>query len=386
MDSDNRELVVQIQRFTASSISMLNLLRNACLRSSNVGLSERDIRSKDRFLKSTFEFIEQMKDPNNDFDFTRFIRKAFTTLKLQQHCEYLINKDKCLFEVRDNNNKIMTILPGIDLKIGYALLEDNKEDEKKAPIKPDAKSTTKPADKPTSELVLFWQYMYLFSSSVFNLIKTSNESAFEKKYAHVTDTLNALETDISKTGVMFNDQIFNPFIGVDGCDRPCSVDDMFTGGELPKQCNVSIDTVLSTLGVDKMFDEKKLQEELQNFTEENANEATDKIVGLLGASNNTEVREVCNTLIKDIVYNFKENGVANIGDTLKQVATNAKMTIDPSKMKQTASSMQHFIANGQETMKDMKDANGNPIGQQLMNSMAVPLNMMNMMNISKPAQ
>lgn len=355
MSHDNRELVVQIQSFTASSISMLNLLREACLKTNDNGLSERDVKSRERFLNSSLAFIEQMKDPDNDFDFTRFIRKAFTTLKIERQCEYLINKDKLLFEVRDANNKIMTILPGIDLKIGYACLIE-------------------------SDITLFWQYMYLFSSSVFNLIKKSNENAFESKYIHVTNTLTKLELDISKTGVLFNNQIFNPFIGVDGCVEPCSIDDMFTGGELPKQQNVSIDTVLSMLGVDKLFDEKKLQDELKNFTDEHASEATDKIVNLLGAGGNAEVREVCNTLIKDIVYNFKENGIANVGDTLKKVADNARNSIDPNKMKQTASSMQHFIAHGQETMKDMKDANGNPIGQQLMNSMAVPLSMMNMMN------
>jgi hypothetical protein len=359
MSQDNRELVVQIQRFTASSISMLNLLRTACLRKNINDACERDVRSRDRFLTSSQSFIDQMKDPNNDFDFTRFIRKAFATLKLDNHCNYLINKDKTLFEVRDSSNKIMTILPGIDLKIGYVCMDD-------------------------TETTAFWQYMYLFSSSVFHLIKNSNEKSFVHKYVHVTDALKILETDISKTGVMFNNQIFNPFIGVGDNKDGYSVDEMFTGGELPKQQNVSIESVLSMLGVDKMFDEKKLQEELKNFNEEHANEATDKIIGLLGATNNPEVREVCNTLIKDIVANFKENGISNVGDTLKKVAENAKMTIDPNKMKQTANSMQHFMANSQDTMKDMKDADGKPIGQQLMNSMSVPLSMMNFMSKQNP--
>lgn len=355
MSQDNRELVVQIQRFTASSVSMLNLLRVACSRKNDNDISENDVRAIDRFLSASQAFIDQMKDPNTEFDFTRFIRKAFTTLKLKNHCDYLINKDKTLFEARDENNKIMTILPGINLKIGYAWMNDE-------------------------EIILFWQYMYLFTSAVFHLIKSSNESSFAKKYTHVTETLKILETYISKTGVMFNNQMFNPFIGVgDNTENVYSVNEMFTCGELPKQQTVSIDSVLSMLGVDKMFDEKKLQEELKNFNDDNAEEATDKIMGLLGASNKPEVREVCNTLIKDIVSNFKENGIANIGDTLKKVAENAKTSIDPNKMKKTASSMQNFMANGQESMKDMKDANGNPIGQQFMNSMAVPLSMMKLM-------
>jgi hypothetical protein len=138
------------------------------------------------------------------------------------------------------------------------------------------------------------------------------------------------------------------------------------------------------LGVDKMFDEKKLNEELKEIGDKQINEATEKIVGLLGASNNPEVKDVCNILIQDIVNNFKENGISNIGDTLKKVAENAKKNIEISKMKKTAESMKFFMANSQNNMKDMKDANGNPIGQQMMNSMAIPLNMMNFMNKSAP--
>jgi hypothetical protein len=140
------------------------------------------------------------------------------------------------------------------------------------------------------------------------------------------------------------------------------------------------------LGIDKMFDEKKLHEELKNFNEQHANEATDKIVGMLGAANNPEIREVCNILINDIVRDFKENGLSNVSETLMKVAENAKRNIDINKMRKTADSMKHFMANGQEAMKDMKDANGNPIGQQLINSMSVPLSMMNMMQQRFPSQ
>ncbi|VBB18295.1 hypothetical protein YASMINEVIRUS_758 [Yasminevirus sp. GU-2018] len=355
MSADNRETIIQIQRFTASSISMLNLLRTACLRMNDAELSERVVKGKARFMTSSQSFIDQLKDPETDFDYTRFIRKAFGTLKTTTHCEMLVNRDGKLFEARDEDGKIMTILPGLDLKVGYNFLDEK-------------------------ETVVFWQYMFLFSSAVFRLIKASNESAFEKKYVHVANAMTSMEAEIAKTGIMFNNQIFNPFIGVGDDKTGYSVNEMFTGGELPKQQNVSIESVLSMLGVDKMFDEQKLQDELKNFNEQHATEATDRIVGLLGASNNPEVREVCNVLIKDIVSNFKQNGINNVGDTLMKVAENAKKTIDAKKMQQTAESMKYFMANSQETMKDMKDANGNPIGQQLMNSMAVPLSMMNLMS------
>lgn len=353
---DNKETIVQIQRFTASSISMLNLLKETCSKQQDQDLSEKMIRSRDKFISTSESIIDNMKDPDEEFDFTRFIKKAFSTLKTKSSCELLINKDEKLFEIRDESNKIQTILPGLDLKVGYGFLTD-------------------------SEKITFWQYMYLFSSSVFRMMKSSNEESFERKYSDVIESMKKIEDEIAKTGIMFNNHIFNPFIGVgdDKKGQMYGVNELFTGGELPKQQNVSIESVLSMLGIDKMFDEEKLHEELKNFSDENATEATARIASLLGANNNPEVMEVCNMLIKDIVKNFKETGLSNIGETLANVAENAKKTIDQNKMAKTAKSMQYFMQNSKELMSSMKDANGNPIGEQLMNSMSIPLSMMNMM-------
>jgi hypothetical protein len=359
--NSNKETVNYIQRFTASSISMLNLLQTGCIKQNTEDSRNKDKRIKDKFMESSQKFIDTMKDPNEEFDYTRFIKKAFTTLKTKEQCAQIRSKDPELLNIRDKENKIVTILPGLDLKIGYKCLTEE-------------------------EKVIFWQYMYLFIDSVFCLIRNNNVSKFPR-YEHVVETLIFIDVELAKTGVMFKNQIFNPFVGVDGDgdDKTgYSVDQMFTGGELPKQHQMSIESVLSMLGVDKMFDEKKLNEELKEIGDKQINEATEKIVGLLGASNNPEVKDVCNILIQDIVNNFKENGISNIGDTLKKVAENAKKNIEISKMKKTAESMKFFMANSQNNMKDMKDANGNPIGQQMMNSMAIPLNMMNFMNKSAP--
>lgn len=359
IDRREKQIIRQIQRFTVSSIGMLNLLQDVCSRKQTddpSSLQDKENRSIEKFIESSHKFVKCMRDTENEFDYTRFIKKSFKTLKPEQQCLQLKSKDPELFNVRDEENKIVTILPGLDLRCGYKYMNE-------------------------AENKLFWQYMYLFSSSVFNLIRNSNVTRFEK-YKHIVETLDFIERDIAKTGIVFNNQVFNPFMGVDGNDNNqnnYSVEEMFTGGELPRQQNVSIESVLSMMGVDKIFNESKLNDELKNIGDEQINEATAKIVGLLGAANNPEVKEVCNVLIQDIVNNFKENGINNVGDTLKRVAENAKKNIEISKMKKTAESMKFFMSNSQEKMKNMKDANGNPIGQQIMNSMSIPMSMMNML-------
>lgn len=362
MNTDQKELIIQMQRFTASSISMLNLLQTACSRQQDSDIDEGSRRSKARFMDSSQKFIDNFRDQKSqddeeneeEFDYTRFIKKAFTTLRSKEQCRQLVEKDVELFSLRDENNKIVTILPGLDLRFGFRFLDEK-------------------------ERVLFWQYMYLFSSSVFNMIKAGNESRFDK-YVHIKETMETVEAEMAKTGIAFNNQVFNPFIGVGDSVQNYSVNEMFTEGELPKQHQVSIESVLSMLNINKIFDEQKLNDQLKNIGDNQINEATEHIVKLLDAGENPEIKEVCNMLIQDIVENFKENGISNIGETLRKVAQNAKTNITIDKMKRTAESMKHFMANSQEKIKDMKDENGNPIGQKMMNTMAVPLSMMNIGN------
>ena len=349
---NKEELVSQIQRFTASSISMVQLLQDVV----SASTLSKDSKAVARFLSSGNQFVDNLRTRDNSLDYTRFIKKAFGVLRERDRCQYIIDKNHQLFNIRDIDNKIVTIIPGIDLRVGYGLLD---------------------ADQKTQ----FWQYLYLFCSSVFQMIRTSNPTKFEKNQ-YLDDCLNTIELELAKTGVVFNKQIFNPFIGLNAGNESketYGLTDMFTGDELPKEHSVSIDSVLSMLGVDKMFDEKKLNEELKNIGEEQINIATDQIANLLGAGDNQEVREVCNTLIQDIVLNFKENGINNIGETLRRVAENAKNNIEIDKMRKTADSMKYFMENNQEKMRNMKDADGNPIGEQLMNSMTLPMNMMNML-------
>lgn len=352
--SNNRETVAYIQKFTVSSISILNLLQTVL---SDALKSDPDIRGAEKFISSSQKFIDQMKSLDEDFNYLVYVKKAFKALNNKEQYINIKNKDPELFSTRNEENKIVTIIFGIDLRVGYKFLSED-------------------------QIKTFWQYMYLFIDSVFCLIRIFNPSKFSK-YDGIDETLTYVEAELAKTGVMFNNQVFNPFIGIVNDNKNYGVEHMFTGGELPKQQQISIESFLTMLGVNKLFDEKKLNEELKSIGTEQINEATEKIVGLLGAKDNKEIKETCNTLIKEIVSEFKENGIGNIGDTLKKVAESAKKTIDITKMKKTGESMHNFMTNSQDKLKEMKDSNGNPIGQQMLNSMAIPLSMMKFMQPNK---
>ena len=350
MANNSESLSNQIQWFTASSISMLELLQNSC--------KKQDLTDKyvERYIVSSQKLIDNLKELDPNFDYSRFVKKAFSVLKTTNSCVLLKEKNANLFNLRDENKKKITILPGIDLSIGYKTLTQDEQTH-------------------------FWQYMFLFSSSIFSMIKISNPEKFSK-YTHIEQTNQHINEVLTKTGVLFNDKVFNPFIGLGEKDGSYELNDMFTQGELPKQQSVSIESVLKMMGVDKMFDEEKLNEQLKNLNDSQMKEATDGILKLMGAQNNPEVKEVCDLLVHDIVTQLKEGGFSlnNMSDTMFKVAENAKNNIDKNKMKKTVSSMKNFMENSHEKIKNMKDENGNPIGEQLMSKMAGPLNMINLMN------
>ena len=374
--SENKNIVSQIHLFTASSICMLNILRDALQRTNDNNndndnsdkFNQRDEISYSKFMGASKKYIDSITRNDEEFDYARFIKKAFTTFKNKEQCCQLLKKDKALFDVRDTENKIVTILPGIDIRFGYKYLTND-------------------------EINKFWQYLYLFSCSVFNMIKINNEDKFNnsEKYEIVRETNTKMQQELSMTGIMFNNQVFNPFIGLtdhsmngankneNTTNQNYGFEDMFTGANLPSLDgpSISIDNILKMLQVDKIFNENKLNDELKNISDSQINEATDRIIELLGAGGNSDIKEVCGTLIQDIVESLRTNGINNISKTLKDVTDKARNIIEPNKMIQTAESMKSFMANSQDKLKDFKDPNtGNPIGESLMKNL--PTDFMNM--------
>ncbi len=363
-EANDRFSIIYMQRFTASIISLLDLLKDSC---QSLQLEdEKEIRSRDKLLQISNKILVGLKgsnkkdkdndngdngdngDAGDDFNYGRLIKKAFYALREEKSLNLLKNKDVALFSLKDADGKIITIIPGVDLRFGYSHLNDD--------------------DK-----IKFWQYIYLFSSSVFNLISITNPTKIKSS---ITEMITYLNIDVAKTGIMIKNQIFNPFIGV-GVTGGLSMEQLFEGGELPSQVSseqVTIDAALKALGVEKYLNQEKLDEQLKNISDENIVEATDKITDFLGAHDNPEVKEVCNTLIIDIVNSLKENGTKDLGKTFNTIFQNAK-NIDQKKMRQTAISMQNFMANSQEKLMSMKDEHGNPIGANLLQSLSLPMQM-----------
>lgn len=328
-------MMFHTKHFMASTFAMIELLKLSCERKNDTELNVKEQRGKKRFLDSCTILLKQFKESDNDFDFTRFIKKAFNTFKQKEHCEYILNNDPRIFEIRDNEGKIMTIIPGMDLGIGYKWLDDKEKTN-------------------------FWQIMNLFAESVFSIIMmTNNKIMTNQKYEHIVSANFALKHKLATNGVYINSFLYNPYNLSDIGGDSLSVNSLYNGVELPAEgADITVQSLLSLLGLDKMINIDKIRDELESFTDEHAEDATNKILTLLQAENNPVVREICNDLIKDIVSDIRTNGMNDIGASLMQIAQNAKNKYDENKMKQTAEKMQLFMNNGQEMLENMDKSGG----------------------------
>ncbi len=341
---DNAELLPYMQRFTASVVSILELIQKVCNEVDRSTLTEKHINAIDKLLSAVQKFLTGVKNQDDEFDYSRFIKKVFYSLRNDTALEMLKSKNNELFTMRDDHNKIITILPGIDIRL--ALLHMSEKD-----------------------VAVFWPHFYLFTTSAFSIICKTNQNK-ESTFGSIIDTIGYLNKEIQKTGILVGANIFNPFVGLNDGNTPneqITIDQLFSGQYVPQiNENSGMESMLNTLGVDKLLDPSKLKEQLESIGDEQVGEATDKIIEMLGAQDNDDVKEVCGTLIKDIVTNLKQNGLSNIGETLMDIANQTKQKVNVDKMKKTALSMQNFMSNSSETMMNIKDDNGNPIGQNLL--------------------
>jgi hypothetical protein len=343
-----RKDVIFMQQFTAACVAKLKLLKSYAEKETGG--------SHLKFVDAVNKYIMSLQDDN--FDFQKILRKIYDVLKTESSSKMVKEKDPALFDMRNEDNVIITILPGINIRLVYPLLTE-----------PDRE--------------YFWQYFHLMTLSTFNIFRLYNPKKVNSQ-PHVVDMINVIGQNLEQTGIMIDTKIFNPYLGLGQDDgKDYSLTELFAvTKELQTGEQLTLDAVLSTLGVGNLINEKELNAKLEALKDSDLDLATDQIVNILGAKNNAGARNVCDKLVKNIVHELKTQGIANVANVLKTVADKSKSEIHVNEMKQTIGFVQNFMDSGQEQMKNLKDENGNPIGQEMLNNLSRPLAMMKAMGMN----
>jgi hypothetical protein len=347
--------------FTLSLIELLNLLSNKSLEKNldddklgtNILKSHLKLRSVCNELKEGFTSDET-------YDEGRIIKKVYKVLT--QYVDKLYPEPAMdLFSLKNEEGKTVTIIPGLDINL---VAKDFTDDEKK----------------------ILWSHLYMMYISSVEMISVVNG---HKKNKVVYKLLGKMRNKVVEMGVLKKDNFFNPFIGVGSSNDmdDYNVETMYENIEnVPLSTGPSMEDVIKLSGVDKLVNIDQLNDQLKNIKDEDITSATQSITKLLGAENDSDIGEVCGTLVQGIVADLKANpngGIKSMFDTAKSVTEKVGGKLDKDKMKKTAMQLGDFLKNGGENLKNMKDDKGNPIGANIMESLKLPLQLVQSMEKGK---
>jgi hypothetical protein len=361
MDIDsNLKLMIYQKCFVSSIVALTDLLYKkgvSLLNNNNINK-----KSLDKLLDTCIYLLKEYKGENDDvseLNQGRVIKKVYTTLK--SYVNLLKDKDISLFSKKnEQTNAIITIIPGLNIGLIIEYLDDL---EKK----------------------YLWEYIYLLFCYSAHLVAMINN---KNKEGELWDIINKLEKEVCNSDVIKRLK-FNPYIGIQSSEQSSvlDVDNLITNSQniVLSDGNSDNNGLLNMIGADKMLNKEQLMEQLKNLDEKQINEVTNVISDLFGGNEDKDVSEVTNTLVHDIVNELKKDGISsfdNMYNIASKVSERMANNMDQSKVKKTGEKMKNMMENCESRLKNMKDGNGKPIGEDLLNQFAIPLKMAQSMGMN----
>ena len=357
-ENKNKLLFVMQSYFIYSVKSLVTFLKNSSETFATENKLQKGKEEAHRKLRTTCDEIVSefnsvtMSLNNSSVDQVKIIKKVFYVLK--DNMKLLENKDPILFTIRNEEGKITSIIPGINLNLVFELLDDN--------------------DK-----MIVWFYLYtLFISSVTLVYSNTPENKHKKSVLDMVDKLKKESVTMSKS-VGVDSMAFNVFMGVNNDDE-INMDSLMSG-DIAIPGTEANSGFLNTLGLGNLMNLNSLSDEIKKFTDNDVNDTVDTLGQLLG--NDDDVKDVCSTMVKTVIEDLKTNGVENIFDIAQRIGSKIGGVISPDKMAKTAHKMSDLMENNKDKLKDLKDENGNPIGENLLKQFQNTFNMAKMFNDKK---
>jgi hypothetical protein len=260
--------------------------------------------------------------------------------------------DISLFSLKNKDNAVITIIPGLDMGLVVKMLSDEEIDK-------------------------LWLHMYMLYVSTVNMVSLNNNL---KKNGRIWEIIPMLTQKLADAGILKDNKILNPFIGITADTEEYNVEEMFNNiEEFKTPDGITIDNIIKMLGFDKLINMEQLNEQLQNMKQNDIDDTTKVITKMIGADGDNDIGEICGTLMTSIVQEMGSNtdkGIMGIFDTVKSVTNKIGASLDKNKMKKTVDKLSSFMENSDKTLQNMKDDNGNNVGADIMKNLEGPLQML----------
>ena len=332
-DSNKRLLFLNQTYFVYSVMTIVKLIQSTSVSAlENKKVPDNKIAAHQKLATTCNDIINEYQSSSalddSSVDHIKIIKKAFYVLK--DNLELIKNKDPTLFTVRNQEGKITTIIPGLNINLVYEYLTDEDKNN-------------------------LWNHIYTLFVSTVNMVYANTSSNRHKQ--SVLDMVDYCKKETAKS----TNPMLNVFMGL-GTDSSSIDMESLMDKDIVIPGTEAQGGLLNSLGVDKLMKLNELSDEIKNFTDNDVNETIDTLGSLLG--NDNDVKDVCSTMVKTVISDLKTNGLENIFDVAKRVSSQLSGLISHDKMAKTAGKMTDLMNNNSDKFKDLKDDNGNPIGEQ----------------------
>lgn len=280
-------------------------------------------------------------DVDSGIDQIAVIKKAFYVLK--DNLQMVLDKNSALFTVRNKEGKITTIIPGVNINLVY---ESFNDEEKKQ----------------------VWGYVYILFTSAVKMVYLNTPETRHKK--EILDAIEFCQSDLMTNAptLVFR----NVFMGLGTDNSGVDMESLMSKDIVIPGTEASAG-LLGSLGVDKLMNLDKLSDEIKNFSDEDMKDTVNALGDLLGGD--SEIKDVCATMVKTVVDDIKANGVESMFDIAQRISGKIGGIIPQDKMAKTAMKMGNLMQNNSDKIKDIKDDNGNPIGEQFLKQFTAAMGM-----------
>ena len=332
-DNNKRTLFLNQTYFVYSVMTIVKLVQSTSTSAlENKKVPDNKIAAHQKLATTCNDIISEYQSSSalddSTVDHIKIIKKAFYVLK--DNMELIRNRDSALFTVRNEEGKITTIIPGLNINLVYEYLTDE-------------------------DRTSLWNHIYTLFVSTVNMVYANTSSN-----RHKQSVLDMVEYCKKETASSTNPMI-NVFMGLGTGNTTIDMESLMDK-DIVIPGTEAQGGLLNSLGVDKLMKLNELSDEIKNFTDNDVNETIDTLGELLG--NDTDVKDVCSTMVKTVINDLKTNGLENIFDVAKRVSSQLSGLISHDKMAKTAGKMTDLMNNNSDKIKDLKDDNGNPIGEQ----------------------
>ena len=254
----NKMIYIYQNLFVSSVINIVNLMKSVSIENDNK-ISEDKKMSHNKLRQTCDDISNQYKstDKNTDVDQVRIIKKAFKILSVNY--KMVKEKNVSLFCVRNEEGKISTIIPGLNINLCIPLLSEEQN-------------------------VQLWENIdALFVTSVKMVYLMTDKNRHDN---NILELCSELE---QKALLKFN----NFFMGLNTDSKNEINMDQLMSNDIVIPGTEANSGLLGKLGVDKLMDPSALASEIKKFNDDDVNETINTLTNMLG--NDSDIKDVCTT-------------------------------------------------------------------------------------------